>query len=100
MAGGRKDPTICSATLPESFHSSNSSISSCRWRSSATTRTLKQELGLGHYGDEAGGCFHQSRDTVHRRLRLLISERETIPPSGHLPPRNSRRLPFPTFADP
>ena len=43
---------------------------------------LKQEVGLGHYEGRGWRAFPPSRHLVHRGLWFLISERETIPPSG------------------
>ena len=57
-----------------------------RWRVERDYLELKQEIGLGHYEGRGWPGFHH-----HATLRIavygfLISERETIPPSGpHCP---------------
>jgi len=50
-----------------------------RWRIERDYQDLKQEVGLGHY---EGRGFHHHATLCIAAYGFLISERETIPPSG------------------
>ena len=43
---------------------------------------LKQEIGLGHYEGRGWRGFHHHATLCIAAYAFLISERETIPPSG------------------
>jgi SRSO17 transposase len=53
-----------------------------RWRIERDYEELKQELGLGHYEGRGWRGFHHPATLCIAAYGFLISERETIPPSG------------------
>jgi hypothetical protein len=53
-----------------------------RWRIERDYQELKQELGLGHYEGRGWRGFHHHATMCIAAYGFLISERETIPPSG------------------
>jgi SRSO17 transposase len=57
-----------------------------RWRIERDYQDLKQEIGLGHYEGRGWPGFHHHGTLCIAAYGFLISERETIPPSG---PRSS-----------
>jgi SRSO17 transposase len=61
-----------------------------RWRIERDYEELKQEVGLGHYEGRGWRGFHHHATLCIAAYGFLISERETIPPSG---PRSARLLP-------
>jgi len=67
-------------------------LAKLRWRIERDYQDLKQELGLGHYEGRGWRGFHHHATLCIAAYGFLISERETIPPSG---PR-----PAPPFAAP
>jgi SRSO17 transposase len=67
-------------------------IAKLRWRIERDYQDLKQEIGLGHYEGRGWRGFHHHGTLCIAAYGFLISERETIPPSG---PRSAR-----TFAKP
>ena len=58
-----------------------------RWRIERDYQELKQEAGLGHYEGRGWRGFHHHATLCIAAYGFLISERETIPPSGHPRPR-------------
>jgi SRSO17 transposase len=54
-----------------------------RWRIERDYQDLKQEVGLGHYEGRGWRGFHHHATMCIAAYGFLISERETIPPSGH-----------------
>jgi SRSO17 transposase len=69
-------------------------IAKMRWRIERDYQELKQEIGLGHYEGRGWPGFHHHGTLCIAAYGFLISERETIPPSG---PRCSRRLAKPAL---
>jgi SRSO17 transposase len=67
-----------------------------RWRIERDYQELKQEVGLGHYEGRGWRGFHHHATMCIAAYGFLISERETIPPSG---PRPAARLPQLTVSD-
>lgn len=65
-------------------------LAKLRWRIERDYQELKQELGLGHYEGRGWRGFHHHATLCVAAYGFLISERETIPPSG---PRPTARLP-------
>ena len=65
-----------------------------RWRIERDYQDLKQEIGLGHYEGRGWPGFHHHGTLCIAAYGFLISERETIPPSG---PRFSGRLTKPVL---
>ena len=53
-----------------------------RWRVERDYQELKQELGLGHFEGRGWPGFHHHATLCIATYGFLISERETIPPSG------------------
>ena len=53
-----------------------------RWRIKRDYRELKQEVGLGHCEGRSWRGFHHHATLCIAAYGFLISERETIPPSG------------------
>src|SRR5882672_5872912 len=53
-----------------------------RWRIERDYLELKQEIGLGHYEGRGWVGFHHHATLSIASYAFLISERETIPPSG------------------
>jgi SRSO17 transposase len=53
-----------------------------RWRIERDYLELKQEIGLGHYEGRGWIGFHHHATLSIASYAFLISERETIPPSG------------------
>ena len=60
-----------------------------RWRIERDYLELKQEVGLGHYEGRGWRGFHHHATLCVAACGFLISEKETIPPSG--PARAQRR---------
>jgi SRSO17 transposase len=61
-----------------------------RWRIERDYQELKQEVGLGHFEGRGWRGFHHHATLCIAAYGFLISERETIPPSG---PRSARLFP-------
>lgn len=55
-----------------------------RWRIERDYLELKQEVGLGHYEGRGWRGFHHHATLCVAAYGFLISEKATIPPSGHL----------------
>jgi SRSO17 transposase len=69
-------------------------IAKMRWRIERDYQDLKQEIGLGHYEGRGWRGFHHHGTLCIAAYGFLISERETIPPSG---PRCSGMLTKPAI---
>mgnify|MGYP000352472079 CR=1 FL=1 len=61
-------------------------LTKLRWRIERDYQELKQEVGLGHFEGRGWRGFHHHATLCIAAYGFLISERETIPPSG---PRRS-----------
>jgi SRSO17 transposase len=61
-------------------------LTKLRWRIERDYQELKQEVGLGHYEGRGWRGFHHHATLCIAAYGFLISERETIPPSGHRAP--------------
>ena len=70
-------------------------IAKLRWRIERDYQELKQEVGLGHFEGRGWRGFHHHATLCIAAYGFLISERETIPPSGTVPPGCSHNLPYP-----
>jgi SRSO17 transposase len=57
-------------------------IAKMRWRIERDYQDLKQEIGLGHYEGRGWTGFHHHGTLCIAAYGFLVSERETIPPSG------------------
>jgi SRSO17 transposase len=71
-------------------------LAKLRWRIERDYQELKQELGLGHYEGRGWRGFHHHATLCIAAYGFLISERETIPPSG---PRAAAMLQKPAVPD-
>jgi len=89
---GEKEPTkYWFATLPETISFAELvDLAKLRWRIERDYQELKQELGLGHYEGRGWRGFHHHATLCIAAYGFLISEKETIPPSG---PRAAAKLP-------
>jgi len=65
-------------------------LTKLRWRIERDYQDLKQEVGLGHFEGRGWRGFHHHATLCIAAYGFLISEKETIPPSG---PRSTRLLP-------
>jgi SRSO17 transposase len=70
-------------------------IAKMRWRIERDYQDLKQEIGLGHYEGRGWRGFHHHGTLCIAAYGFLVSERETIPPSG---PRCSGRFTKPAIS--
>jgi SRSO17 transposase len=71
------------STLPEDISFRDLvDIAKLRWRIERDYQELKQEVGLGHYEGRGWRGFHHHATLCIAAYGFLISERETIPPSG------------------
>jgi SRSO17 transposase len=89
---GEKEPTkYWLSTLPKniSFHDLVDATK-LRWRVERDYQELKQEVGLGHFEGRGWRGFHHHATLCIAAYGFLISERETIPPSG---PRSAALFP-------
>jgi SRSO17 transposase len=57
-------------------------IAKLRWRIERDYHELKQEVGLGHFEGRSWRGFHHHATLCIAAYGFLVSERETIPPSG------------------
>jgi SRSO17 transposase len=57
-------------------------LAKLRWRIERDYEELKQEIGLGHYEGRTWRGFHHHATMSIAAYGFLISERESIPPSG------------------
>jgi hypothetical protein len=69
-------------------------IAKMRWRVERDYQDLKQEVGLGHYEGSSWPGFHHHATLCIAIYGFLVSEQDTIPPSG---PGSSRRLEVPAL---
>jgi SRSO17 transposase len=76
------------------------SATKMRWRIERDYRDLKQELGLGHYEGRGWRGFHHHASLCIAAYGFLISERETIPPSGLAFTGNREEPPVPRGSRP
>ena len=89
---GEKEPTkYWLSSLPSSITFRDLvDAAKLRWRIERDYQELKQEVGLGHYEGRGWRGFHHHATMCIAAYGFLVSERETIPPSG---PRAAARLP-------
>ena len=87
-----KEPTkYWLSTLPEGIALQRLvDIAKLRWRIERDYQELKQEVGLGHFEGRGWRGFHHHATLCIAAYGFLISERETIPPSG---PRSTTLFP-------
>ncbi len=82
---GEKEPTkYWLSTVPEKIAFAQFvELVKLRWRIERDYQDLKQEVGLGHFEGRGWRGFHHHASLCIAAYGLLISERETIPPSAH-----------------
>jgi SRSO17 transposase len=95
---GEKEPTkYWLSTLPRSIAFRDLvDAAKMRWRIERDYQELKQEVGLGHFEGRGWLGFHHHATLCIATYGFLISERETIPPSG---PRCAALFPQLTVPD-
>ena len=95
---GEAEPTkYWLSTLPEHISFRRLvDLAKLRWRIERDYQELKQELGLGHYEGRGWRGFHHHATLCIAAYGFLISERETIPPSG---PRSATLFKAPALPD-
>jgi SRSO17 transposase len=81
---GEKEPTkYWLSTLPKDITFPRLvDLAKLRWRIERDYQDLKQEVGLGHFEGRGWRGFHHHATLCIAAYGFLISERETIPPSG------------------
>lgn len=84
---GEDEPTrYWLSTLPEGIAFDRLvDLTKLRWRIERDYQELKQEVGLGHYEGRGWRGFHHHATLCIAAYGFLVSERETIPPSGPRP---------------
>jgi SRSO17 transposase len=84
---GEEEPTkYWLSTLPENISFRDLvDAAKLRWRIERDYQDLKQEVGLGHFEGRGWLGFHHHATMCIAAYGFLISERETIPPSGVRP---------------
>jgi SRSO17 transposase len=89
---GEEEPTkYWLSTLPDDISFRDLvDAAKLRWRIERDYQDLKQEVGLGHFEGRGWLGFHHHATMCIAAYGFLISERETIPPSG---PRPAGRFP-------
>lgn len=89
---GEKEPTkYWLSTLPQTIPFRDLvDAAKLRWRIERDYEELKQEVGLGHFEGRGWLGFHHHATMCIAAYGFLISERETIPPSG---PRSAALFP-------
>ena len=102
MAEGEKEPTkYWLSTLPQNIAFGDLvDLTKLRWRIERDYQELKQEVGLGHIEGRGWRGFHHHATLCIAAYGFLISERETIPPSGPRSAAMFPQLPFPKVTDP
>jgi SRSO17 transposase len=94
---GEKEPTkYWLSTLPDIAFRRLVDLAKLRWRIERDYQELKQEVGLGHFEGRGWRGFHHHATLCIAAYGFLISERETIPPSGSRP---TALLPTPALPD-
>jgi SRSO17 transposase len=81
---GEKEPTKywLSTLAPNISFRDLVDTAKLRWRIERDYQDLKQEVGLGHFEGRGWRGFHHHATLCIAAYGFLISERETIPPSG------------------
>jgi hypothetical protein len=89
--GGTEPDHYWLSTLPDDISIEQLvDLTKLRWRIERDYLELKQEVGLGHYEGRGWRGFHHHASLCIAAYGFLISEKETIPPSG---PPQARRGP-------
>ena len=70
-------------------------LTKMRWRIERDYLELKQEVGLGHYEGRGWRGFHHHASLCIAAYGFLVSEKETLPPSGPACPRRGPQSALP-----
>src|ERR1700704_4554489 len=91
---GEDEPTkYWLSTLPETITFGRLvDLTKLRWRIERDYQDLKQEVGLGHFEGRGWRGFHHHATLCIAAYGFLVSERETIPPSGSRSTRPFKKL--------
>src|ERR1700738_4477873 len=91
---GEDEPTkYWLSTLPEPITFGRLvDLTKLRWRIERDYQDLKQEVGLGHFEGRGWRGFHHHATLCIAAYGFLVSERETIPPSGSRSTRPFKKL--------
>jgi len=82
-AGEAKPTKYWLSTLPKNISFRKLvGLAKLRWRIERDYQELKQEVGLGHFEGRGWRGFHHHASMSIAAYGFLVSERETIPPSG------------------
>ncbi len=82
-------------TLPEDTAFSRMvDLAKLRWRIERDYEELKQEVGLGHFEGRGWRGFHHHATLCIATYGFLVSEKETIPPSGPYCSRRGQTTPL------
>jgi len=82
-------------TLPEDIAFSRMvNIAKLRWRIERDYEELKQEVGLGHFEGRGWRGFHHHATLCIATYGFVVSEKETIPPSGPYSSRPAQTAPL------
>src|SRR6201987_6241138 len=94
---GEDEPTkYWLSTLPETITFVRLvDLTKLRWRIERDYQDLKQEVGLGHFEGRGWHGFHHHATLCIAAYGFLVSERETIPPSGSGSSRRFKKLTIP-----
>jgi len=94
---GEAEPTkYWFSTLPEDIDFTLLvDITKLRWRIERDYLDLKQEIGIGHYEGRGWRGFHHHATLCIAAYAFLISERDTIPPSGLRSAREGKKASLP-----
>jgi SRSO17 transposase len=94
---GEKEPTkYWLSTLPDDIPFRKLvDTTKLRWRIERDYQELKQEVGLGHYEGRGWRGFHHHATLCIAAYGFLVSEKETISPSGPPPATFLPQLAFP-----
>jgi SRSO17 transposase len=97
VAGGRRGPAkYWFATLPADIAFRQLvDTAKLRWRIERDYQELKQEVGLGHFEGRSWRGFHHHATLCIAAYGFLVSQRETIPPSGTGSARLFKEIPIP-----
>jgi SRSO17 transposase len=95
---GEKEPLkYWLSTLPEDVPIQDLvDTAKLRWRIERDYQELKQELGLGHYEGRGWRGFHHHGSLCIAAYGLLVSLRESLPPSAQAQTRRGAALEVPT----
>ena len=94
-SSAKKPTKYMLTTLPQDLAFSRMvDIAKLRWRIERDYEELKQEVGLGHFEGRGWRGFHHHATLCIATYGFLVSEKETIPPSGPYSSRPGQTTPL------